>query len=162
MNNLPGGPFACPTCGCPKFTDDVHDLGTEPLGVREFRCGFALATWGDRRSPCLSAWRRPVWLARVRRVAWRFVPDGHTTATAAVRVSVGGLVLAAEHLVPEAITSWVHLAGRIFVIMGVWTLIGHAERTFTSHVRVVGERLASQMMGRKIALKARASEGLLP
>ena len=66
----------------------------------------------------------------------RFWPTGETWATAAVRASVGGGLLATEHLLPEALQSWWHLAGRIMIIMAAWCLVSHAERQFTTHIRV--------------------------
>lgn len=160
---LSGGMLACPQCGCQRFTDTCDDaMASEQLGRREFACGFEITTWGERMSPCLGLWRRSEWPARARRIAWRFVPDAHMIATAVVRALLGGFALfVVEPLAPGNLASWVHLAGRIFVIMGAWTLLGHAERTFTAHVRLVGERLASRITGRKIALKPRAPEDML-
>ena len=91
-----------------------------------------------------------VWVARSKRVGWRFVPDGHTAATAAVRFAAGACVLSLESLAPTATQSWVHLIGRILIIMGAWTLVGHMERTFTSHVRVAGERIWARITGRPV------------
>lgn len=122
----------CPTCGCTKYDIDAE---APTFDVARFTCGYAVALHSDAVGGEIKA-VEPCRSWRLRERSMRFVPSAETWATAGVRASVGGALLMTEHLTGGAVQPWWHFAGKFFCVMAAWSLLGHAEKQFTTHVRV--------------------------
>ena len=127
---------SCPRCGCEARVIEP-DVSFDTL---RYACGYAVAMRSDAIGggilECGACRARSI-LARTWNAAKHYWPTAEVWSTAGVRVVVGCLLLASEPAMPEGLQSWWHLAGRVFVIMAAWCLLGHAERTFTTQVREV-------------------------
>lgn len=126
----------CPTCGCKSYEIDSN---APTFDVARFACGYAVALHGEASGGRIGAVDRcRSW--RLRERVSRFWPSAETWATAGVRASVGGALLMTEHMVSSAVQPWWHFCGKFFCVMAAWSLLGHAERQFTTHVRVALQR----------------------
>ena len=82
----------------------------------------------------------------LRGIAWQMTPSWDHAIKCALRMFMGSGLIFGASMLPEAIAPWSTFGGKLFIMLGVIGLFGHAEGVFASHVsakvRKESERLA--------------------
>lgn len=73
-------------------------------------------------------------LATTRTIAWQMTPSWDHVIKCAVRMCMGAGLMLGASMLHEAIAPWATFGGKLFVMLAIIGLFGHAEGVFAAHV----------------------------